>query len=92
MTQIPEALLRISHLLQVSSPQKIIEFGTGYGGLSVLFSLYAKIKNIDFNPFIKFIFRVFPKNESFYKYYKYVKGNWYASSMRSIRRKNLFRR
>lgn len=48
MTQIPEALIRISCLIQLIKPQKIIEFGTGYGGLSVLLSLYAKTKNIDF--------------------------------------------
>jgi cephalosporin hydroxylase len=48
MTQIPEALIRISTLLQIVKPDKIIEFGTGYGGLSVLLSLYCKIKNKSF--------------------------------------------
>lgn len=48
MTQIPEALTTLSTLLQISKPTKIIEFGTGYAGLSVLFNLYAKINNIEF--------------------------------------------
>lgn len=48
MSQIPETLIKISVLLQISSPTKIIEFGTGYAGLSVLFNLYAKINKINF--------------------------------------------
>ena len=45
MSQIPDALIKISTLLQISRPDKIIEFGTGYGGLSVLLHLYSKINH-----------------------------------------------
>ena len=29
-------------------PEKIIEFGTGLGGLSVLYKIYSEIKNVKF--------------------------------------------
>lgn len=48
MTQIPEALVKISTLLRISNPSLILEFGTGYGGLSVLLNLYSKLKNCNF--------------------------------------------
>jgi hypothetical protein len=48
MTQVPEALIKISTFLQIHEPSKIIEFGTGNGGLSVLLNLYSKIKKIKF--------------------------------------------
>jgi len=48
MSQIPHALKVINSLLQISKPEKIIEFGTGVGGLSVLLSLYASLKGVQF--------------------------------------------
>lgn len=51
MLQIPEALLAINSLLEIIKPNKIIEFGTGSGGLSVLLSLYASINRIQFFTF-----------------------------------------
>lgn len=48
MTQVPDALVKISTLLQISSPSLILEFGTGYGGLTVLLNLYSKIKKCKF--------------------------------------------
>ena len=48
MSQIPEALIKISTLLQISQPTKIIEFGTGYGGFSHLLNIYCNKNKIDF--------------------------------------------
>ena len=46
MSQIPEALIKISTLLQISQPTKIIEFGTGYGGFSHLLNIYCNKNKI----------------------------------------------
>jgi cephalosporin hydroxylase len=48
MNQVPKALNAINHLLNIVKPEKIIEFGTGSGGLSVLLSLYASLKGVHF--------------------------------------------
>jgi cephalosporin hydroxylase len=48
LLQIPDALVKISTLLQTTRPAKIIEFGTGFGGLSILFHLYSKINKCKF--------------------------------------------
>lgn len=48
VNQVPKALNVINYLLSVVKPEKIIEFGTGDGGLSVLLGLYASLKGIQF--------------------------------------------
>jgi len=51
MSQVPKAVLYISNLLQLIQPTKIIEFGTGRGGLSFLLGIYSQIKNISFQTY-----------------------------------------
>jgi cephalosporin hydroxylase len=51
MNQIPQAIRLINFLLHIVKPQKIFDFGTGLGGLSVLLSLYANIKGIHFQTY-----------------------------------------
>lgn len=51
MSQVPQAVLYLSELLNIVNPQKILEFGTEKGGLSVLFSIYSQIKGISFYTF-----------------------------------------
>lgn len=48
VNQVPKALDMINNLLAIVKPEKIIEFGTGDGGLSVLLSIYASLKGIQF--------------------------------------------
>lgn len=48
VNQVPDALTMINNLLTLIKPEKIIEFGTGDGGLSVLLSIYASLKGVQF--------------------------------------------
>jgi len=48
VNQVPKALDMINNLLHLIKPEKIIEFGTGDGGLSVLLSIYASLKGVQF--------------------------------------------
>jgi len=51
MDQVPRALSVINSLLVLSKPEKILEFGTGSGGLSVLLSIYSSLNGIQFNTY-----------------------------------------
>lgn len=51
MSQVPKAMLYISNLLQLRNPTKILEFGTGRGGLSFLLGIYAVLRNIQFKTY-----------------------------------------
>lgn len=51
MSQVPKAVMYISNLLQLVKPTKILEFGTGRGGLSFLLGTYAVLKNIQFKTY-----------------------------------------
>lgn len=59
MSQVPQAMLYISNLLQLRNPAKILEFGTGRGGLSFLLGLYALLRNIEFKTYDQ----IFPKEQ-----------------------------
>ncbi len=51
LQQNPVAIRKLNQLLHFGNFERIIEIGAGDGGLSILFALWAKIKNKEFHSF-----------------------------------------
>lgn len=45
------AMNALSILLEVENPKTIVEFGTGFGGLSILLGIWARINGCDFKTY-----------------------------------------
>lgn len=53
MSQHPQAVVKLNQLLKSTSPARIIEIGTGNGGLTTLFALYCKMTGTSLHTYDK---------------------------------------
>lgn len=67
MQQIPTALLKINRLLNHINFQRIIELGTGKGGLSLLLSIWADLRKKEFYSFDVLNFLQYPYKINFFQ-------------------------
>lgn len=67
MQQIPSALLKINRLLNHINFQRVIEIGTGKGGLSLLLSIWADLRKKEFYSFDVLNFLQYPYKINFFQ-------------------------